>query len=210
MTPAKSSFFSNARFLPATAASHLFTSFLQLLHRCQLQTPDTVALGSPYVEAINSPFPQLVCTFVVQLLDVAFLPLRLCLGCKEVPPLPNVSDFPDPSSHTSAGSATCCCSRSWLLTRPWTRRSSDAHQSRFQPLLVQPLMYLSPVSAGRSLQTFFVLRSAKLASVAMPWSTQMRGRQSSLSQCEYRQTSGAVWVAAWSASVKRSRTSENP
>ena len=33
----------------------------------------------------------------------------------------------------------------------------------------------------------------------------MRGRHSTLSQCEYRQTSGAVRGVAWSASVKRSR-----
>ena len=82
-------------------------AFPKLLHRCQLQTHDAEALGCPCVEAINSPFLQLVCTFVVQLLDVAFLQLRLCLGCSEVPPLPNVSDFPDSSSHTSAGSAPC-------------------------------------------------------------------------------------------------------
>ena len=37
---------------------------------------------------------------------------------------------------------------------------------------------------------------------------QMRGRQSTLSQCEYRQTSGAVRGAAWSASVKRSHLGE--
>ena len=34
----------------------------------------------------------------------------------------------------------------------------------------------------------------------MPWRMQMRGRHSTLSQCEYRQTSGAVRGAALSAS----------